>query len=89
MGPIWMWPLPFAPEPAGAGLSFLKIPAFECLSGNETDYKSDDYSSTTQEYLGKAMAKYGGRTFLVTSPEHPEGRRVVIGKAEDEQLIDE
>lgn len=74
LGPsLWMWPLPFAPDIKGEGFFFPRLPDVSStdLKTNEQAYTKNDFEMNTEEYIKKAMKKYGGRTFVLVTPEHP------------------
>jgi hypothetical protein len=83
LGPsLWMWPFPFAPDIKGEGLFFPRLPDVSStdLKSNEQAYKKEDFEMDTDDYVKKALKKYGGRTFVLVTPEEPNGKRIMIGE---------
>lgn len=71
--------MPYAPEMKGEGLFFPRLPPVKAAEeDNERSFKRADFDSDPRKYIEKARSKHAGKTFLVVTPEHPEGKRVTI-----------
>lgn len=72
---MWMWFLPISEEMKGQGFYYPKIPDITISDLNillkdasrvhNTSFTVNDFECDPNEYIAKAVKKYGGNTFLI------------------------
>ena len=74
---MWMWPLPFINEEMkGQGFFYPKIPEITMADINmvvkdtskqhNASFNKNDFDSDPNQYIDKALKKYGGKTFTIS-----------------------
>lgn len=92
---MWMWLLPIREEMKGQGFYYPKVPDITISDMNillkdasrvhNTSFTVNDFESDPNEYIAKAVKKYGGNTFLIMPGvvEGGEAREVYVPSEEE------